>query len=409
MKILQINLTYKMGSTGKIMADLNDVLKQYGHEGYMLCGYANGGEGISNLYCFHNAHNDFYVRRDLLESRITGRMGYSKKHQTKKAIQWIEKIHPDIVHLHNIHGNWIQIFILMDYLRKNKIPVVWTLHDCWSFTGRCSHFSMVNCEKWKSGCYKCNNKEVYPITYFFDFCRRMWKDKKEAFSSLPSVHIVTPSKWLSQYVKDSYLKKYSVTIINNGIDIEQFCPQTIQNKYYDSLAGKKIILSVASSWSERKGLLDIYELKKYLDSKEYKIVIVGLNSRQLNEVPDGILGIGRTQNVKELASIYSGATVFVNPTYEDNYPTVNLEAIACGIPVVTYKTGGSGECVTKDTGVVVEQGDLKGMAIQVKKITENIGKYKVCCRKYAEDYFDKRTKYAEYVKLYENIINNAGR
>ena len=393
-----------MGSTGKIMADLNDVLQQNGHEGFMLCAYANENGDVPGLYCFHKKHAGFYIRRDLLESRITGKMGYSRSHQTRKALQWIEEIHPDIVHLHNIHGNWIQIFMLMDYLRKNKIPVVWTLHDCWGFTGRCSHFSVANCKKWKTGCYNCNNHKVYPITYFFDFSKKMWMDKRAAFSSLPEMKIVTPSNWLSQYVKESYLKKYSITIINNGIDIHQFYPQTEQSKYYYGMTEKKIVLGVAASWTKRKGLLDLYEIEKYLDMEKYQVVIVGLNARQLNDVPSGILGIGRTENVKELVQIYSGATVFINPTYEDNYPTVNLEALACGTPVVTYKTGGSGESITSETGAVVAQGDLKEMAAKVKLIADNIEVYRDNCRKYAEQHFDKWVKYEQYIKLYKSIL-----
>lgn len=404
MKILQINITYKMGSTGKIMSDLNDVIEADGNEGYMLCGYSEKTDDLPNLYSIHTDFIGLMVRKELLESRITGRMGYSRSRETKKAIKWMQMINPDVIHLHNIHGNWINVFLLMDYIKEYHIPVVWTLHDCWSFTGRCSHFEHYGCNRWIDGCYDCHNNSVYPITYFFDRSRKMWIDKKKAFSNLDRLTLVTPSEWLFNYVKKSYFRDKDLFVINNGIDLNTFCPNKTKSQHYKNVCEKKIILGVASSWTERKGLNDIYELSKQLDADKYQVVLVGLNSHQLSKIPEGIQGIGRTNNVKELVELYSGATVFVNPTYEDNYPTVNLEAIACGTPVVTYRTGGSAESITQYTGKVVEQGEIMKMLEGVENISRDRNRYRTTCREYAEKNFNKKDKYQQYIKIYKSMM-----
>lgn len=408
MRILQINLTYKSGSTGRIMEDINQTIIQFGNESYMLYAYSTF-ETPANGFKLYEGKMRFVVRKHLLESRISGKMGYGKKKATKKALEWIAEVNPDIIHIHNIHGNWINVEMLFDYIREQSIPIVWTLHDCWPFTGRCSHFENIRCEKWKNGCYRCANRKVYPITYFFDYSKQMWKDKREWFCGIEKMTIVTPSQWLAEYVKQSYLRDKRVEVINNGIDLNVFKPSNSISKYKAQCDNKRIVLGVAASWTERKGLADFYKIREILNKNVYQIILVGLNSKQLKEVPSGIIGIGRTDNVEELVDIYSSADVLVNPTYLDNYPTVNLEAIACGTPVITYRTGGSPESVGDGCGVVIEQGDVNALSQAIKNICER--KYlPEVLGGYANKKFDKVKKFQEYIFLYERINReNKGR
>lgn len=401
MRIVQINASYRIGSTGKIMSDLNTVIRSNGHESYMVCAYSPI-KSTGNLYVMERLNHELAVRKNILISRVTGTMGYRQKLATKKVIQWIKNIKPDVVHLHNIHGDWLNIHELFNYLKASNVKVVWTLHDCWSFTGRCSHFEQINCSKWVDGCEKCANNKVYPISYFFDWTRQMWKDKRERFTGLKKLTIVTPSQWLADYVKKSYLSDYEVKVIHNGIDMNVFCPQKKRSIYLNACADKKIILGCASSWTERKGLFDFYKLNEMLDHKEYQIVLVGLNSRQLSEAPSDIIAIGRTNNATELAELYSCADVFVNPTYQDNFPTTNLEALACGTPVITYQTGGSVESVDEEVGEVVEQGDIQGLLNAIQRIEKDEELHRMCSAK-ALDFFNKNDRFQDYVRMYEKM------
>ena len=403
MKIIQINQNYRIGSTGRIMHEINQLINKSGHIGYMACAYPMGSD--SNLFVMQNLPNWFAMRKDLLIARMTGLTGYLAGRRTKRLLKWIDSIHPDIIHLHNIHGDWINLSLLFKYIKEKNISIVWTLHDCWSFTGRCSHFENKGCYKWETGCYDCCDKIVYPTTYFFDFSKKMWKDKSVLFSGLNCAHIVTPSDWLANYVKRSYLGKYNIHTINNGIDLSVFKPVSSQSKYLKGVNGKHIIIGVATSWTPMKGLDDIITLNGIIDKSKYIVVLVGLNKRQMKKIPKDIIGIERTNNINELVELYSSASVFINPTYQDNYPTVNLEAIACGIPVITYNTGGSIESITNETGLVVEKGDVNGIKQAISNLCEHpIDKTKLV--KYASANFDKNIKYKDYINLYERILNN---
>lgn len=399
MKILQINQTHKLGSTGKIMADINDVIQKNGHESYMLCAYSL--EQRENLYVMDKGRFPLSSKRNILRMRLTGINGYMKKHATQKAMEWVDTIKPDVIHLHNIHGDWIHLETLFAYIKEHEIPVVWTLHDCWAFTGRCSHFELFGCEKWKTGCYGCKNKKVYPISYAFDFSRHMWKDKKDWFTGVDNMRIVTPSKWLKQYVDMSFLGKNPVTVIPNGIDVSYYHPVPTRSKYLSG-CDKKIVLGVASSWSDTKGYSDFLKLDQLLPRDQYQVVMVGLNSRQMKALPKSIIGIMRTQNAEELIELYSNADVFVNLTYQDNYPTTNLEAISCGTPAITYRTGGSPESMISDE-YVVETGNVKAVADEIISVVErpiDICKF----REHALSYFDKFEIMKKYIQLYESIV-----
>ncbi len=353
MKILQINSVCGIRSTGRICTDLAEVLEQNGHE----CKIAYGREFVPEKYQKYAIRigSDFDVKMHALQSRIFDNSGLGSKRATEKFIEWVKEYNPDIIHLHNIHGYYINIEVLFKYLEKADKPVVWTLHDCCTVTGHCAHYSYAKWYKWQDGCMKCPQKKEYPSSLIIDSSKKNWEKKKNLFTSVKKMTLVTPSRWLACQVEQSFLNKYPLKVIPNGIDLNVFKPTSSDFREKQNLEGKKIVLGVASAWSPLKGLDDFVELSKILD-ENYKIILVGVTAKQKKKLPKNILAIERTNNVKELAEIYTMADVFLNPTYQDTYPTVNIEAQACGTPVITYRTGGSVESVPEQN--VVEQGLL---------------------------------------------------
>lgn len=398
MKVLQINAYCGYGSTGRIVMDIVNATNK-DNEAYVMYGF------FKNEY--KNAkkilHGDglLTVKRKILISRVTGISGYSRYFATKKALKWIDKINPDIIHLHNIHGEYIHCGVLFDYLKKRNIPVIWTLHDCWPITGRCSYFDYVKCEKWKTGCYSCDNRKTYPITYFFDFSKQLWRRKKSTFEGVKNLTIVTPSYWLASLVEASFLQEYPTTVIHNGVDIEVFKKRydTIDLIQKYNLNSKKVILGVANAWSPRKGLKYFNELSELL-SEEYQIVLIGLNDVQLQSLPSKIIGLKRTDSIDELAKWYSLAYVYVNPTLEDNYPTTNVEAQSCKTPVITFATGGSPESV--QCGIIVKEKSAKALLKAIIEI-DAIEKKDIQTEVYSKAYSAN-----EYLQLYEKVLDFQG-
>ena len=383
MKVLQINSVCGIRSTGRICTDLADVLLQDGHE----CKIAYGRESVPEKYrkIAVRIGNDLDAKMHALQSRIFDNAGFGSRLATEKFIEWVKEYNPDIIHLHNIHGYYINIEVLFKYLAESNKPVIWTLHDCWAFTGHCAYYSYVKCDKWKTGCFNCPQKKRYPSSLLWDSSKQNWQKKKALFTSVKNMTLVTPSKWLANEVKKSFLSNYPMKVIANGIDLDVFKPTPSDFKEKNGLVGKKIILGVASSWSECKGLKDFIELSKILDEK-YKIVLVGLSGNQIKELPENVMAISRTNNVKELAEIYTAADIFFNPTYEDNFPTVNLEAQACGTPVITYRTGGCVESVPKKN--VVEQGLYKDVLSNHPNLANKVMDKQKASRCYFELYKD---------------------
>ncbi len=354
MKVLQINSVAGRGSTGRIVYDLAKAIEANG--GQCLVGYGRG-TAPSDLKAVRIG-NDFDVYWHVVMTRLFDAHGFASKRATKSFLREVEKFEPDVIHLHNIHGYYINIKLLFDWLRESNKRVIWTLHDCWAFTGHCAYFTYAMCEKWRTACEGCPQKSKYPKSIFLDGSKRNYLKKKEIFTSLEKLTIVTPSQWLADIVKQSFLAKYEVKVIRNGIDTNIFYPRDrmIFRKKY-GLEDKFIILGVANVWDERKGLKYFLALSRIVDS-DTVIVLVGLNKKQLRNLPKNIIGITRTNNVDELAEIYSAADVFFNPTLEDNFPTVNLEAQACGTPVVAFDSGGTRETVL-NSGVVIERGNIE--------------------------------------------------
>lgn len=364
MKVLFINAVCGTGSTGKICAELAekyekdgcDVKIAYGRHAYVPEKYQKYAVRIGN---------DLDVGLHAIKTRLTDKHGLGSQKATREFLKWAERYSPDLLWLHNIHGYYINYEMLFDWIKKHPdMEVKWTLHDCWAFTGHCSHFTFAKCYKWKSVCEKCVQKNRYPSS-FTDDCRDNFFRKKRAFTGVKNMTIITPSKWLADLVKESFLKEYPVDVVYNTINAEIFKPTPGDFREKNDLNDKKIVLGVASTWDDRKGLYDFYKLADMLNG-EYVVVLVGLDDKQLNKLPKNIIGIKRTNGQKELAEIYTAADIFVNPTYEDTYPTVNLEAQACGTPVITYRTGGSPESVPPEN--VVEVGDWMGICQKIRAI-----------------------------------------
>ena len=391
MKLLQINSTCGFGSTGRIAADILNTVMKNGGEGIICYGRGVASNGVPS----YKIGNETLVKIHGVLSRITDRQGFYSTKTTKDLIRKIEEYNPDIIHLHNIHGYYLDVRVLFDYLKKCEKPVVWTLHDCWAFTGHCAYFTASGCEKWKTGCGNCPSKKEYPQSLIFDNSRKNYLEKKELFTGFSKMVLVAPSVWLKELLEKSFLSEYPIKVINNGINIDIFKPTESDFRKKYGIENKKIFLGVASVWEERKGLSDLIKFADLLKGDE-KLVLVGLTGKQISELPNGIIGIERTENVKELAEIYSAADVFLNPTYEDNYPTTNLEAIACGTPVVTYKTGGSSESLTNGRGVSVAVGDIEVMY--------NAAQNLVGVKTDNPQEFDARKKYSEYEELYKSLL-----
>ena len=391
MKVFQINSTCGFGSTGRIAVDILKELEKNGGEGIIAYGRNSAPENVNS----YRIGSDLQVKIHGVLSRITDRQGFYGTSATKKLIEKIKDYNPDIIHLHNIHGYYLNVAILFDFLKEYNKPIVWTLHDCWAFTGHCAFFSFSGCEKWKTECNTCPLKKDYPTSLVMDNSKKNYKQKKELFTKPENITFVTPSYWLKDLTEKSFLGKYPVKVINNGIDLTKFKPTESDFRQKNNLQDKFIILGVASVWEERKGLKDFIELNEMLSQNE-KIVLVGLDDNQLATLPKSIIGIKRTNSIEELAELYSAADVFVNPTYEDNYPTTNLEAISCGTPVVTYITGGSPESVFEGNGFSVPQGDVKGIYDAIKKVDG--------CKTPTKDFFDASKRYKEYVDLYKEIL-----
>ncbi len=359
MKVLMINSVCGIRSTGRICTDLAELLEKNGH----ICRIAYGRETVPEKYERFAVRigGDLDVKAHGVKARLFDAAGFGSRGATRKFIEWIKTFEPDLIHLHNIHGYYINIELLFDFLKEYGKPVIWTLHDLWAFTGHCAYTA--GCDRWKNGCGSCVKKGSYPSSYI-DNSRSNYKRKKELFCGLDRMILVTPSEWLAGIVSKSFLSGVETKVIRNGIDLDVFKPTCSDFRERYGLTDKKIVLGVASAWSTSKGFDDFIKLSEMLDDR-FKVVMVGVTEKQAEMLPEGILRITRTNDVKELAAIYTAADVFVNLTYDDNYPTVNLEAQACGTPVITYRTGGSVESV--DDSCIVDQGDLCGVVSLLDK------------------------------------------
>lgn len=429
MKILLINSVCGYGSTGRIVIDLAKTYLAHGHQ----CIIAYGRDSFSeesekqikmefpNQCTFYQIGGRMHKINNIIhgiESRILDNHGFASYYPTKQFVSWLEEEKPDVIHLHNLHGYYIHVGVLFDYIKKHNIKTIWTLHDCWGFTGHCTYYDYAQCDRWKKeGCSHCPQKKEYPASLFLDCSQHNFEAKKKVFQGVEDLTLVTPSCWLKKQVEQSILSGYPCEVIHNGIDLEVFCPKNVKNDgkiKEDELEKKRkyIVLGVASVWNQRKGLSCFISLAKKLP-ENYQIVLIGLNEKKLQELERKketkeylrkIQGVLRTNSVNELAEYYRNADVFVNPTLEDNFPTTNLEALACGTPVITYQTGGSPECLAGEekAGRVIEKGNKKVLIEEIRKMCEKPESEKqkqkeLCCKQASK--FGKQEKYEEYIKL----------
>ena len=409
MRVLFINSVCGIRSTGRICTDIAEVLSRQGHE----CKIAYGREYVPEMYkdIAVRIGTDFDTKIHGLQTRILDNTGFASKNATKKFIKWVMEYNPDIIHLHNLHGYYINIKVLFDYLAMAGKPVVWTLHDCWSFTGHCTHFDYVNCEKWKTHCYACPQKKQYPASFFYDGSTSNFMRKKGAFLGLKHLTIITPSYWLAGLVKQSFLKNYPIEVIHNGINLFVFKPTPSDFREKHCLQRKYLLLGVAGVWEERKGLNFFLDLAPLLQEDEH-IVLVGLTEKIIAELmlPGNITAIPKTNKISELAEIYTASDVFINPTLEDNYPTTNLEAIACGTPVIAFDTGGNKEIVNEKNGCILAEKTTKAILAAVHdrkhlvKLSERLekkGDSKL-------EGLDKEVCTANYLRIYQKSFKARG-
>lgn len=367
MKYLFINSVYGVRSTGKIVMEQCHELQKEGHQ----CAAAYGREAIDDpdIEKIQIGTSIDYNIHALL-ARAFDRQGLCSDTATRKFLRAVEEYAPDVIWMHNLHGYYINYEILFRWLKKRpkSIKIYWTLHDCWVFTGHCAYFTMAKCDKWKTQCSSCAQLRTYPVTYGRDHSAQNYRRKKAAFTGVDNMTLVTPSNWLAGLVKESFLAQYPVEVIHNTVDKNIFKPTPSKFKDKYSLNDKYIVLGVAVGWEKTKGFQDMKMLRDVLNHK-YSIVLVGVTPHQIEQLPEGIIGIERTKDQKELAAIYTAADVFVNPTHQDNYPTVNLEAAACGTPVLTYDVGGSPESALPEN--VIPEGDIHKMAQRIRQICES--------------------------------------
>ncbi len=395
-KILHINTVATGSSVGRIMCDLYEASEKHEFKSYMAIGRGVLPEDKNGVVIGNKG--DFY--RHVMRNFFMGEAGFGSAAVTKEFLKYVDELKPDIIHMHNLHGFYIQVELFFDYLKNHKIPVIWTLHDCWSYTGHCAYYDYAACDKWKTGCNNCiHHAKAYPYALFKDNSEDAYLRKRKAFTGVGKLTIVTPSNWLKDELKQSFLKEYPVRVIHNGIDLSVFKydPEVKKNK-----TGKKIVLGVANIWEHRKGLHYFERLCEDL-SDDFVIRIIGLNQKDQKRIAakygDKVMAECRTADAYELAKAYGEATVFVNATLEDNFPTTNLEAMACGTPVVTYDTGGSGEAITDECGIKVRKADYEALKIAIVKAAAGAFDSEKCA-KCAQKY-DKDKCYEQYMQLYE--------
>ncbi len=397
MKILLINEECGTGSTGRICTDIASALEQKGHEAKIVFG--RNAAIVPDQYRKYAVRigNDIDLRVHGMITRGFDATGFGSKKSTKIMIEWIRSYQPDVIHLHNLHGYYINIKLLFDYLKEAGKPVIWTLHDVWPFTGHSAYCDAAGCEKWKNGCGNCPQIHIYPKSYI-DRSRENWQKKRRIFCGVKHLQIVTPSEWLAGLARESFLGEYPVMVINNGIDTRKFQKIELQKCPIPGGDNKILLLSVATVWSDLKGLSDFIQLAGKLDDRYQIVLIGGMTKRQEKRLPERILHIPRTQNIEEMVKLYNAARAYINLTYCDTYPTVNLEAAACGTPVITYAVGGSTESAVKYGGKAVKRGDLDA-------VVETIDDMKEATMQIPNrNDLDREMTAEKYMSLYRNML-----
>lgn len=399
-KLLQINLSANWGSHGKIVAQIGDVVISHGWESYIA--YGRECNPCSSTLIKVGTKWDIYEH--LLETRLFDNHGLASRRATRNLIKKITEISPDIIHLHNIHGYYLNYRILFEFLKMADIPVVWTFHDFWAMTGHCGHFIQASCYKWKNVCGNCPiTRTEYPTSLWVDRSKKNLQEKKRLFTAIEDLSIVTVSQWVKCMVDESFFKRSNTRVIYNGLDLDVFKPTPSDLKSQLGISpDKPVVLGVASIWAEHRGLKHFVELSK---DDSFQIVLIGITDKQKDALPKNFITIRRTSNQKELAAYYTMADIYLNPTYLETLSMTNIEAQACGTPVVTFRSGGAPETVCNDTGFVVAQGDVDALHESIIQIIK-VGKrhYSKKCVNRAKEMFNKEDRYNDYFELYQSLL-----
>lgn len=349
-KLVQIN-TVGNASTGRIM---HGIQREAAEQGYETISFVGRRKPYEDLPC--EKFGDFFsFWFHVAVNTVFDRQGYASWFTTRRLVRRLREEKPDIIHMHNLHGYYLYLPLLFGYLKKEfKGQLYWTFHDCWPFTGHCAYYSMAQCDKWKKQCEACPNKRRYPVSLFFDASKKNYADKKELFTGLQDLTVMVPSEWMKEQVEHSFMSAYEVKVVPNGIDLSRFSYKPDQSLYlkYKLPEDKKLLLGVANVWDKRKGLQDFLRLSHVL-GEEYRIVLVGLSKGQIRRLPKNMIGIERTEDQEELAGMYSLADIFINPSLEESFSLVTVEAFACGTPVIVLDTSAVKELVNERNGIVL--------------------------------------------------------
>lgn len=406
--LVQINTVVNYTSTGRIAEGIGKAAMAQGWRSVIAFGRHARTSASERI----DLSDRWGTATHVLLTRVADRHGLHSRRATARLIRRLDELRPDVIHLHNLHGYYLDYRGLFGWLREAGVPVVWTLHDCWAFTGHCcyfdalEHFDGPGCTRWISGCMRCPLKHTYPASFGLDRSSTNWAEKRSVFRDLPRLHLVTPCRWLGDQVRRSFLSRHPCATIPYGIDLDAFRP--IPDEPAPRLLGldaKHLVLAVASKWDSRKGLDHITALRSRLPRGSFAIAVVGVNREQARRLPEGVIPIERTESLEELAVLYSRASVFVNPTLADNFPLTNLESLACGTPVVTYDTGGSPEAIDSSTGAVVPKGDVDAAASAIERLAGwDREAVRVRCRHRAASLYSLEAQYRGYVNLYRGLL-----
>jgi len=403
-KLFQICVEGNTGSTGRIAEAIGKTVISKGWESYIAFGRFRRPSNSKTIQIGSPVSVFFHG----LQTRLLDRHGLGSRRATTKLIEQITAINPDVIHLHHLHGYYANIVVLFEFLSKCSKPVVWTFHDCWSFTGHCTHFDSVGCEKWKTECNNCQQLSDYPASCFIDRSKKNFLLKKELFNSVPDLTVVSVSYWLDRVVGDSFLKGVKRAVIYNGVNTDLFFPITnaevVKLKYH--VRGKFLILGVANTWSKRKGLDDFIELSKRVGEGN-SIILVGLSESQIKNLPHNIIGLKRTETLEDLRDLYAAADVYINLSVEETFGLTTAEALACGTPAIVYNSTANPELIDPDTGILADKNDINTVCEGIRTIKLKTKEYySNACRNRAVKYFNIRNNLAEHVKLYDALVHS---
>lgn len=386
MKIVQINAVCGMGSTGEITVKISNMLNEHNIENYVFYTYGKSKYEQGVKYS-----TNLTVGLNAVMAKVLGNYGFNSHFSTKKLIRKLKQIKPDIIHLHNIHGHDVNLKTFFKYLKESGVRVIWTFHDCWAFTGYCMHFDLLNCRKWESVCNECPQKNNYSL--FVDKSKKLFNLKKSIFTDIEDMTIVTPSEWMASLAKKSYMNKFPIKIINNGTNTDIFYRRNTNIRQQFGVGEKYLVFGIV------KGNYDLFmNLADKMEDK-YQLVLAGLSKSQLQKLPKNIIGIGKIKSRDEMAEFFSASDVFVNMTLQDTFPTVNLESLACGTPVITFNTGGSPEAVDDKTGIVVQKGNVTELYEAVCTICNGEDRSEACIKR-ARELYNAKERFADYLDLY---------